>query len=381
MSVRIIRTSTIPQRYLNDLYQNRIMQADAMGFEELRSAIFSYFIHEFDQYSHYINKGSRYQMTELIVNDNLLQHKWAEEHGLTRSASLHEILEAQIAHYQPDIFFDNSNFFMHHDADAIKKKHGISAVIAWDAYTGSRFEKQSKGVDVVLTCVEFIRKKYESLGFTSVLLPFAFDRRVFESLQNQEDIKNRLCFIGTISDNVHKERKALLLDCIRAGIPFSLYISNIGKGRFCVSRAQVRALKDGRFDDFFDYFRLQAHNLGGVYGSDMFKTLGNHAIQLNIHGDNSLHAGNMRLYEATGMGSLLLTDWKSNIADIFEPEKEIITYKTPGEAIDKARYFLAHPKEAAEIARNGQLKTFTKYAVEDRINRFETLCDELMNNR
>jgi hypothetical protein len=104
MSVRIIRTSTIPQRYLNDLYQNRIMQADAMGFEELRSAIFSYFIHEFDQYSHYINKGSRYQMTELIVNDNLLQHKWAEEHGLTRSASLHEILEAQIAHYQPDIF-------------------------------------------------------------------------------------------------------------------------------------------------------------------------------------------------------------------------------------------------------------------------------------
>ncbi len=379
MSFRIIRTSTIPQRYLNDLYGNRIGSLDASGFEELRSLIFGFFIHEFDQYSHYINNGNRYQMTELIVNDAVLQRKWAGEHGLSKSASLQQILEAQIAFYKPDIFFDNSNFFMQHDANAIKKKYGVKAVIAWDAYTGSRFEKQSKGVDLVLTCVEFIRSKYESLGYKSVLLPFAFDRRVFDALHNQEDIQNRLCFIGTISDNVHKERKALLLDCIRADIPFSLYISNIGKGKFCLSRAQLRALKDGRFDDFFDYFRLQARNLGGVYGIDMFRTLGNHAIQLNMHGDNSLHAGNMRLYEATGMGSLLLTDWKSNIADIFEPEKEIVTFKTPAEAIDKARYFLAHPKEAAEIARNGQLKTFSKYDVEGRISRFEALCDELMN--
>lgn len=379
MPLNILRTSTIPQRYLKDLYANRIRHAEKMNFEELRAAIFGYFIHEFDQFSFYVNKGMRYCMTELIVNDTVLQRKWAKEHGLEGALSMDEILEAQIAYYKPDIFYDNSYYFMNHDATALKKKYAISAVLAWDAYTGSRFENQSKGVDMVLTCVEYIRKIYQRLGFKSALLPFAFDKRIFDALNNQSSVINQLCFVGTISDNVHKERKQLLLDCIRAEIPFSLHISNIGKGRFCISRAQIRALKDRRFDDFVDYFCLQAHNLGGVYGLDMYQTLGNNLIQLNIHGDNSLQAGNMRLYEATGMGSLLLTDWKSNITDIFEPDKEIVTFRNNKEAIDKARYYTAHPEEAAEIAKNGQMRTFNTYAAENRIRLFESFCDELIS--
>jgi len=211
------------------------------------------------------------------------------------------------------------------------------------------------------------------------LLPFAFDRRVYDKVQSEKDVLNQVCFAGTISDNVHRDRKALLMDFIAAKIPFSLHISNLGKGKFCISRAQIRALKDRRLDDFFDYFLLQSHNLGGVYGRDMFKTLGSSSIQLNIHGDNSLQAGNMRLYEATGMGSLLLTDWKSNIADIFDPEKEIVTFRNNAEAIEKATYFLNHPKEAQAIAKNAQARTFSQYSAESRVKRFEVICNELLS--
>jgi len=350
-----------------------------MSYGALRAAIFGYFIHEFNQYSYYLNLAGLYHMEELIVNDEILQRKWADEHCVRKDCTLDEILIEQIRHYKPAVFYDNSYYFMKNDASKFKDEYGVKGILAWDAYTGSRFENQSRGVDVVLTCVEYIRSIYEKLGFRSLLLPFAFDRRIYEMVQGEKDMAKQVCFAGTISDNVHRDRKALLMDFIKAKIPFALHISNLGKGRFCISRAQIRALKDRRMDDFFDYFLLQSHNLGGVYGRDMFRTLGSSSIQLNIHGDNSQQAGNMRMYEATGMGSLLLTDWKSNIADIFEPEKEIITYRNNAEAIEKAKYFLNHPKEAQEIAKNAQARTFSHYSAKSRVKRFEALCDEILS--
>lgn len=379
MTLKIIRTSTIPTRYLHDLYRNRIVNWQEMKYSELRTAIFGYFIHEFDQYSHYLNLSGRYHMEELILNDEILQRKWADENGVRRDCSMDEIFIEQMRYYKPTLVYDNNYYFMKNDALKCKKDFGVRGIIAWDAYTGSKFDKQSRGVDVVLTCVEYIRSIYGKLGFRSVLLPFAFDRRVYDKVQSEKDVLNQVCFAGTISDNVHRDRKALLMDFIAAKIPFSLHISNLGKGKFCISRAQIRALKDRRLDDFFDYFLLQSHNLGGVYGRDMFKTLGSSSIQLNIHGDNSLQAGNMRLYEATGMGSLLLTDWKSNIADIFDPEKEIVTFRNNAEAIEKATYFLNHPKEAQAIAKNAQARTFSQYSAESRVKRFEVICNELLS--
>jgi spore maturation protein CgeB len=110
----------------------------------------------------------------------------------------------------------------------------------------------------------------------------------------------------------------------------------------------------------------------------MYRTLGQNTIQLNSHGDGSLQAGNMRLYEATGMGTLLLTDWKSNLPDLFVPEKEIITYKNKSEAIDKTKYYLKNTNEAKEIALNGQKRTFAQYSTQSRMMAFEKICDEIL---
>jgi spore maturation protein CgeB len=140
----------------------------------------------------------------------------------------------------------------------------------------------------------------------------------------------------------------------------------------------MRAIKDFRLKDFKDYYTLQSHNLGGVYGIEMYRTIGQNAIQLNSHGDGSLQAGNMRLYEATGMGTLLLTDWKSNLPDLFVPEKEIITYKNKAEAIDKINYYLKNTNEAKEIALNGQKRTFAQYSTQTRMMAFETICDAIL---
>ena len=376
--ISIVRTSFIPPRFLHDLYTREIVDVDSYTYEELRRKIFSYFIFEFDYFSHYCNAGGKYHVEEIILNDSVLQRKWAEENGMKSTAGEKEIFDEQLRVYKPLIIMDTNNFFMRNSAEEYKKKWGIKVVMAWDGYTGNRFDRQSKGVDLVLTCVDDIKNAYTALGYRCDILPFAFDRRIFKSLQHELSVKENVCFSGTISDNVHQERKGLLMKMIRSNIPFDLYISNIGRGLQLTSRAQLRAIKDFRFQDYFHYITLQQHNQGGVYGRGMFKTLGSSLIQLNSHGDNILQAGNMRLFEATGMGTLLLTDWKSNMAEIFTPEEEVVTYSTPQEALDKARYFLRNPTEAMAIAKRGQARTMREYSAEVRMKRFQEFCDDLL---
>ena len=79
------------------------------------------------------------------------------------------------------------------------------------------------------------------------------------------------------------------------------------------------------------------------------------------------YANNMRLYEATGMGSLLLTDKKDNLKKLFEEDREIVTYKSKEEALHKYNYLINNPAELANIAKAGQLRTLKEHTYENRI--------------
>ena len=54
-------------------------------------------------------------------------------------------------------------------------------------------------------------------------------------------------------------------------------------------------------------------------------------ITLNHHGNVPAFANNLRLYEATGVGTLLITDWKPDLHEVFEPGKEVVAYRSTGE--------------------------------------------------
>ena len=78
----------------------------------------------------------------------------------------------------------------------------------------------------------------------------------------------------------------------------------------------------------------------------------------------------MRLFEATGVGSCLVTDWKPNISEFFEPDKEVVVYKSPAECLEKINYLLNNENKRKEIARAGQKKTVETYSFEKRIRDF-----------
>ena len=65
----------------------------------------------------------------------------------------------------------------------------------------------------------------------------------------------------------------------------------------------------------------------------------------------------MRLFEATGAGSLLITDRKSNLGEYFEIGTEVLAYETFDEAADLVKWSLANEDKSSDIAIAGQKRT------------------------
>lgn len=106
-----------------------------------------------------------------------------------------------------------------------------------------------------------------------------------------------------------------------------------------------------------------------LWGRDMLAVLAASRLTLNHHGDVLPYANNMRLYEATGMGTLLLTDRKPNLGELFEEDAEIIAYGDAEECIDKMRFYLDPRREnlARKIAEAGQKRTLNQHTYQNRM--------------
>jgi len=78
----------------------------------------------------------------------------------------------------------------------------------------------------------------------------------------------------------------------------------------------------------------------------------------------------MRMNEATGVGFLLLTDWKENLKDLFIPDEEVVTYKSAAEAADKIKMLLKDENLRSKIALQGQKRTLKDYSYRKRMDEF-----------
>ena len=66
-----------------------------------------------------------------------------------------------------------------------------------------------------------------------------------------------------------------------------------------------------------------------VAGIDMYTLLHQSRLTFNKHTDQAGNCvGNMRMFEATGVGTCLLTDTGNNLPDLFEEDREVVTYRT-----------------------------------------------------
>jgi spore maturation protein CgeB len=90
----------------------------------------------------------------------------------------------------------------------------------------------------------------------------------------------------------------------------------------------------------------------------------------------------MRLYEATGVGTLLITDYKDNLHTLFEPGSEVIAYNSAEECVELVTYYLAHEEERQAIARAGQQRTLREHSYLHRMQELVNIVErQLLNPR
>jgi spore maturation protein CgeB len=83
---------------------------------------------------------------------------------------------------------------------------------------------------------------------------------------------------------------------------------------------------------------------------------------------------NCTLFEAAGCGAFQIADWKPSLPELFEPEREVVTFRTRQELKEKVDYYLAHPSECREIADRAYARAHREHTYEKRLEKMlETL--------
>jgi spore maturation protein CgeB len=113
---------------------------------------------------------------------------------------------------------------------------------------------------------------------------------------------------------------------------------------------------------------LRAH-YPDVYVAELEKAKAFNAAKIVL---NTMHYGeiagvNCRLFEAAGCGAFQIADWKPALLELFEPEREIVTYSTREELKEKVDYYLAHPEERRQIADRAYVRAHREHTYEVRL--------------
>ncbi len=213
-----------------------------------------------------------------------------------------------------------------------------------------------KNFDLILTSFPHYVERFREMGMKSEYFKIAFEPAILEKLESY-DWNYECTFVGGIS-GVHKKGTVLLEELAR-----KVEIDFFGYGAETLDKNS----------------HILAKHHGEVWGLEMYKKLISSKITLNRHIDVAEnYANNMRLYEATGCGAMLVTDHKDNLDKLFVPEKEVVTYRSAGEAAEKIEYYLSHEDERQAIAKAGQARTLSEHTYYHRMGELLQILDNYL---
>lgn len=314
----------------------------------------------FDAYSRNL-RALGHECIDVISNHDQLQRLWAQEY-------MHDILDRQIRFHEPDVLFlqdlSLKPFF--------KERPPIVAAQCSCAFDDS----DARRCDVIFTSLPTHVPRIEALGVRAVYNPLAFE----------PDVLNRLCWCSGINDDGLPRMDIVCPLCDARRIHDVVFIGGVGapshwKRGMEVLETVARELPTFKWwgygvETLPADSALRAKYQGQAWGLDMYRIMLQSKMVLNRHGEVADgYANNMRLFEATGCGAMLLTEDAPNIDDFFNGT-EAVTYTSASEAVFKIQYFLENEEERAWIAQNGQARTLTEHTYEKRM---KTVSDTLMS--
>jgi spore maturation protein CgeB len=327
-----------------------------------------------------------HEAAELHVNNPWLQTAWARERGMTVEAAppsaaakgaalpawlqrattpfkpllrplarkiglspkldpqAEGILLAQIEDFKPDVILNQDTF--HVDTALIRriKQIGRPIVLGQIGIAPSRSVDWSV-YDLMMSQLSATVNFFRRLGVRAEVNHLAFEPSILDALPARPAIDIEVSFVGTVSPD-HRQR-ILLLEAVARRHDLKLF----------GNPPQALAASSPLHRCF----------QGEVWGADMYQALRRSKVTLNSHIDMAGNeAGNMRLFEATGVGAFLLTDFKENLHTLFEPAREVAAWRSIEDCLASIDRALGDDAERAGIARAGQARTLAQHTYRHR---------------
>lgn len=408
MAFRYQRFSTFYSQHLETFYRTHPEIVDA-PYEQHRQVLWD----DGFNWMHYLGRELRnlgYETSDIGANVEPLQRQWAHEHGLDIGEDVdwyHEIALAQIKDFKPDILF--APFFEPEFIQHCREEcPSIRLIIGW-AGEPNRDANFFRNHDLMLTCVPEHVTYYRDAGIHAEHLLHAFEPSVLDRVQSSTAKIIPFGFIGSVQwgDYAHNQRALFLYELSqRTNLTLYSSVPDLISGYFAgnwkapIQRVYYHVLlllRDMGLDKIADtlpYANVAARfgerlpYAGAfqalaqlarepVFGMEMYQVLHNMRIALNQHAWSDF-ASNMRLFEATGMGTCLLTDAKQNLNELFAVGTDIVTYQNVTECAEQVDYLLNHPAEADAIAKRGQARTLSAHTTSHRAYEFDSLVSQHM---
>lgn len=368
--MNILIIDTYYPEFLNAHYSN-FPSFKIEPFEDQRNKLLEQCFGTSNYYSRHLNNLG-WDAQELVVNCLPLQAAWAKEahfgysnlalkvpprffrlpwigRWLAALPGLIEIAVAQIEALRPDVLYcQDLSFFPPEVLSRLRKNVRLIVGQIACPLPPTNF---LKGYDLILTSFPHFVPRLHKLGIAAEYFQIGFDPSILERI-GVVDKNINISFVGGISRH-H-----------RGAIPLFEYLAKTTPIQFFGYGADSLAQESP----------IRARHHGEVWGLEMYRTIARSRITLNRHinvAENN--ANNMRLYEATGIGTLLITDQKDNLHEIFIPGREVVTYSTQEEAADLLNYYMKHPHEAEKIARAGQERTLREHTYSSRMSELSNI--------
>jgi len=311
-----------------------------------------------------------HEATDIVVNCEPLQAQWARENGgrvprkrgwrrigrvpLPRLAvDGQAILSEQIRAFRPDVIhFQDPGAT---DPDFVRSLRPLIGRITAQIASGVPEGADFSCFDLVLSSFPHFVERFPQSGWRAAYQRLGFEATLTERLHAAREFD--VVFVGGISPG-HRKRLDFLESVARA-VPLKWW----GYG--------IEALPENS--------PLREAYQGPAWGIEMYDKLFRARISLNFHLDIAEgFANNMRLFEATGAGSCLITDDKQNLGELFERNREIVTYGSTAECIERIRYYLDHEAERKAIAEAGQRRTLAEHSYLRRMEEYVEIVGRIV---
>lgn len=292
-------------------------------------------------------QAHNWDAVDVIANHEPLQALWARQYKAPVTNSQWATVTAQAQHYKPDVVFMQ---------DLSLDPPTWPALLAGQLSCPWPGDEAVRKCDVLFSSFPHYIPRIEALGVKAIYNPLGFDPIVLDRTKGSGGKRNvDVAFVGGVGNPSHWAHGMEVLEAVAY---------NIQSAKFWGYGYDLLPMTSS----------LRVKYNGPAWGLTMYSIFQNARIVINRHGEVAGGlANNMRMFEATGCGALLLTEAAPNLSDFFAFD-EVATYNSPADAVDKVRYYLKHEDERMLIAAKGQARTLTDHTY---LSRMKTVSDTL----